>query len=594
MPDQRTSDNHESNGGRPLAVLQRTPIGSEAWLAEIFEGDHEKHLDTATLERAFEAILDLHPDAPACALREDAVMVEMPASVKLRNNPVLEARAGTDLLAVTQEVLQGWERVMTLGASTYPVHPIAYPDVTSKIYALDLRENHGVIVTLSLFIPPELAEGGETIDVSTVASRFASVSKDQRSHITEVGKGLCEILGWEEQELLGHRTLDLIHPDDHGLAIDNWMEMLARPGPARRVRLRHAHTDGSWVWFEVTNHNLLHDPDHGCVVSEMVDISEEMATQEALREREQLLDRIAEAIPVGLIQVDSDRNVVYTNDRFKEILGVPLEAPVEEQLATVLESDLPVLEGALKQVLGEGAQAEFELHLQLPGESAVRLCSINLRALSHEDGSISGAIACVADITDSARMREELRQRATFDALTGCYNRASIMHALEADLAERPPGAERAVMFIDLDHFKSINDVHGHAAGDEMLSIVAERLREAVRGEDLVGRTGGDEFLVICPSIGGPDQAMRLANRLTEVLSEDVPLATGTVSHMVSVGVAWSGREQTNADELVARADAAMYESKGQREGQPRLARAGREIVARRSARARHTRATVR
>ena len=100
--------------------------------------------------------------------------------------------------------------------------------------------------------------------------------------------------------MVGHRSIEFIHPDDHALAIDNWMEMLALPGPGRRVRLRHRRKDGSWVWFEVTNHNLLDDPDHGCVVCEIVDISEEMAAHEELRAREQLLDRLAEAIPLGL------------------------------------------------------------------------------------------------------------------------------------------------------------------------------------------------------------------------------------------------------------------------------------------------------
>ena len=121
--------------------------------------------------------------------------------------------------------------------------------------------------------------------------------------------------------MLGRRSLEFVHPDDHGLAIDNWMQMLAQPGPARRIRQRLLAKDGSWVWFEVTNHNLLADPEHGVVVCEMVDITEEMAAHEDLRAREQLLDRLAETVPVGLMQLDAERQVVYTNDRLHEILG---------------------------------------------------------------------------------------------------------------------------------------------------------------------------------------------------------------------------------------------------------------------------------
>ena len=99
----------------------------------------------------------------------------------------------------------------------------------------------------------------------------------------------------------------------------------------------------------------------------------------------------------------------------------------------------------------------------------------------------------MADVTDSARMRDELKRRATFDELTGCHNRASFMLALEANIAEMPD-TDRAVMFVDLDRFKELNDRCGHAAGDELLRTIGERLRATVRSNDLVGRVGGDDF----------------------------------------------------------------------------------------------------
>ena len=100
-------------------------------------------------------------------------------------------------------------------------------------------------------------------------------------------------------------------------------------------------------------------------------------------------------------------------------------------------------------------------------------------------------------------MRQELVRRATFDELTGCHNRASIMLELEDSIGNRPD-AERAVVYVDVDHFKAINDEHGHSAGDEVLSVVAERLRKTVRGHDAVGRVGGDEFVVLSPQTAVP------------------------------------------------------------------------------------------
>jgi diguanylate cyclase (GGDEF)-like protein len=127
-------------------------------------------------------------------------------------------------------------------------------------------------------------------------------------------------------------------------------------------------------------------------------------------------------------------------------------------------------------------------------------------------------------------------------------------------------------LFVDVDRYTAVNDRYGHAAGDELLSIVAERLQSAVREDDIVGRIGGDEFLVLCPNVDGPAEALRLAERLAQAQAQEVHLAKGTVSVRLSIGVAWSSGEDADADELVAQADHAMYESKREGAGRAKLA----------------------
>ena len=145
-----------------------------------------------------------------------------------------------------------------------------------------------------------------------------------------------------------------------------------------------------------------------------------------------------------------------------------------------------------------------------------------------DSGAVTGAIVCVADVTDSVRMREELEHRATFDLLTRCYNRASILQALERTLAEpRPDDSGTGVIFIDLDRFKDVNDRLGHAAGDVLLVEVARRLASCTREADLVGRIGGDEFLVVCTRV--PDEAttLKIAGQLADALgASDMDLGT--------------------------------------------------------------------
>jgi diguanylate cyclase (GGDEF)-like protein len=124
------------------------------------------------------------------------------------------------------------------------------------------------------------------------------------------------------------------------------------------------------------------------------------------------------------------------------------------------------------------------------------------------------------------------------------------------------------VVYVDLDEFKPVNDRLGHAAGDELLVLVAERLGQASRDSDLVGRLGGDEFLVVLQDISGPEIAMTVADRICGLLCGDFELASGTVQLRGSVGVACSqDYPGIGADQLVKKADAAMYESKQQRQG---------------------------
>jgi diguanylate cyclase (GGDEF)-like protein/PAS domain S-box-containing protein len=530
---------------------------------------------TLSVEREFRALLERYPTAPLVAVTENGLIADMPDSVPRRENPVLTGRSAVDGVPAEDhaKLIAAFDTLLKQGTAQCVLHPPGYTEVLW--YGFDLRERHGVIVgviTADEGAAP-LEPAADTRDMVRVGPpRFATIRKDERSFIVGVSDEMSEILGWSADELLGQRSLEFVHPDDHAMAIDNWMEMLAHPGPSRRVRQRLKHKDGSWVWFEVTNNNLFSDPEHACVVAEMVDISEEMAAQEALREREQLLNRLAEAIPVGLFQIDTEGAVVYTNDRLHEILGAELSPTVDAQLATIVPDDRPAVERAIADVLKVGSHADVEVACRRPGDAELRYCTIGFRELRHDDGAISGAIACVADVTDSARMREELKFRATFDELTGCHNRASIMAALEADIERDPVQADRAVMFADLDRFKAINDRHGHAAGDELLRKVARVLRESVRENDLVGRTGGDEFLVICPDVGGAERAMGLAERLAESLREGVRAQTDELGCSVSIGVAWSRGGRSDADALVAAADAAMYEAKHAATGEPRLA----------------------
>ncbi len=167
-----------------------------------------------------------------------------------------------------------------------------------------------------------------------------------------------------------------------------------------------------------------------------------------------------------------------------------------------------------------------------------------------------------------------LKHQVLHDALTGVSNRAHFEQRLQSALAEASAeGAQLAVLFLDSDHFKQVNDTYGHAAGDALLVAVAQRMRAQVRDSDLVARLGGDEFAVLLPSVRGAQDAARIADKILDAMRDPVPLADGhALQPSVSIGIALYPEHGDAMDALMAAADAAMYRAKTHRRGSARVA----------------------
>jgi diguanylate cyclase (GGDEF)-like protein len=245
------------------------------------------------------------------------------------------------------------------------------------------------------------------------------------------------------------------------------------------------------------------------------------------------------------------------------VVGLPIATTFAEQLASALPEDHSKLEDAVDRVLREGANGQIEVQVADPATGEPRFTTMTLQALYDADGVVSGALITVADVTESVLLRAELEDRATYDALTRCLNRASIMQLLERMLAD---GQRPGVLFIDVDGFKEINDGLGHNAGDQVLVTVADLMRSQSRKCDVVGRMGGDEFIIVCPELE-PSEAARLRERTTAGVNRLVTLPPGVGSVTVSVGFSCTAGSEETADSLVARADSAMYVVKRQHHG---------------------------
>jgi diguanylate cyclase (GGDEF)-like protein/PAS domain S-box-containing protein len=519
------------------------------------------------VETASRALLGRYPQAPIAAVNEFGVLVEMPESIGVAGHPIMTGRSTLDLVVPADRVavISAWDSARTAGAARATVRPASRPDDQVRLHVFDLRPAHGML--LIVFVDD--GQMDDPIDKTSEPALRPRLFRHRKNDIgvyIDVDDAVTDILGWEPRELVGRPSLDIMHPEDHQRAIEHWMEMLATPLSQRRVRLRHRHANGGWVWLELTSSNLLDHPDHECVEAEAVDISDEMAAHEGVRARERLLHRIAETMPLGLLHVDAERRVVYSNERLHQIVGRELEPTVDAQLSNVVQEDRHSLELALQDVLRNGRDVDLELRLRVPEEDGERSARLRFGALVDDEGHALGAVICVDDVTERARLYAELERRAEFDVLTECRSRASIMTALDDAMGKGP----LAIVFLDLDGFKDVNDAHGHAMGDKLLVIVGERLRRAVRTGDLVGRLGGDEFLVVCSKADSTEEVIDAAARLADAVSRPVRIGATRISIRVSVGVTVASDGMT-AERLIADADTAMYESKRQGAGRPVL-----------------------
>ncbi len=271
------------------------------------------------------------------------------------------------------------------------------------------------------------------------------------------------MFGYTEEELLGKSVLDQIHPDDQGRAVEGWLAVIST-NRAQQTRLRRRRKDGTCMWVDTTLHNYLNQPGRNCVLVEIIDISAEMAAQEALHEHEELLRRLTDAMPVGLLQIDTERDVVYNNACLLEILyGVePLEhrprpaicarahggprrgardpsAPAGDAAADPDRGEHGDLRGVARRGARPRASTGTSRWTSCCPAGRWRRALMSLRALLRASGEVSGAITCVLDITDSARARQELEHRATFDTLTAAHNRSSILAVLQDELERQDP-----------------------------------------------------------------------------------------------------------------------------------------------------------
>jgi diguanylate cyclase (GGDEF)-like protein/PAS domain S-box-containing protein len=267
--------------------------------------------------------------------------------------------------------------------------------------------------------------------------------------------------------------------------------------------------------------------------------------------------------PIGMALVARDGKFLKVNRSLCDITGYSENELLARTLHEITHpDDLPAgLEHARRAVEEKVRTYRLEQrYLRAPG--GIVWGRLNVSVATDSNGRVGHLICQIEDITERKEAEERLLHQALHDPLTELPNRILFMDRLRHALARSErQGSPVAVLFVDLDHFKTINDELGHRAGDEMLHAVARKIERAVRPSDTVARIGGDEFAVVCEDMSAEKDAVLVAERLCNSLNEPVQLNEGTGAITASIGIAFA-QEGDHPDSLLRNADAAMYKVK--------------------------------
>jgi diguanylate cyclase (GGDEF)-like protein/PAS domain S-box-containing protein len=364
----------------------------------------------------------------------------------------------------------------------------------------------------------------------------------------------CEMLGYEPGEFLGCRLIEFLDPRE--LDTRPLRDEQLRTGVTLTNERSLRRKDGRFVPTETSSRLL----DDGRVQIIVRDITERKRAEAALRRSEEEYRNLFEGANDAIIIFDAENEAVLdVNPRACELYGIPYDLFVGRNLRTLLNDLVPA--GANDEI--QVVTADVRQFESVRYRSDGRRLYLTISGSVVEFGGRSAILSIQRDVSAEKLLEAQLRHQALHDALSGLPNRALFHDRLEHALARaRGDGADVAVLVLDLDRFKLINDSLGHDVGDRFLNSIADRLLLAAREEDTVARLGGDEFSVLLEGVGSLREVTLVAERISNLLEMPVTLDGHDIVVTASIGIVLSASGQGRPDDLLRNADVAMYRAK--------------------------------
>ena len=380
--------------------------------------------------------------------------------------------------------------------------------------------------------------------------------------------------GYDQREFLAAPDLyqSLVHPDDRPDVKQSHRRMIDLGISPEPMQFRIRAKDGSYSWVE-DRITPIRDKNGRLLVAEgmLVDIDHLKQMDERLQFANTLLTTEMETSPDGILVVDKAAKIISFNHRFAAMWQIPLDTLRSGEYAPVLAA----VAGAMKDPEAFAARVRYlYTHPEEAGQEELetndgRFIERHTSALRTSAGLHLGRVWFFRDITDRKLAEAEIRHTARHDGLTGLANRRVFMDVVRRAMGKKAPSF--AVLYLDLDHFKDVNDTLGHPVGDALLCLVADRLQSSVRQGDMVARFGGDEFAIIVTDVSDPIDIAGVAEKLAAAISSPFSVQGNTVVTGVSIGIAIYQSGDTDAEVLLSHADVALYRAKSDGRGSYRF-----------------------
>lgn len=380
--------------------------------------------------------------------------------------------------------------------------------------------------------------------------------------ITYVNPVVEKALGFKPEERIGARVFERIHPDDLQSLMDKFKKLSRDTNmPVLQGEMRLRHKDGSYRTFEVVGSNIVNNNVVENIIVNYRDITERKKAEESLRQSEEKYRTILENIQEGYFEVDLAGNLIFFNDAVCELIGYSKDETDHMSYRVFTdENTAKKVYQAFNKVFKTGEPTrEFDWKIiRKGGEERYIEASVSLQ--KDFSGKALGFKGLIRDITERKQIHQQLNHMATHDALTGLPNRTLFMDRLHVALARSKRNHNKlAVMMIDLDHFKDINDNLGHLVGDKLLKEIGSRLTGILRHNDTVARLGGDEFVILLSDLEKVEYAAGVAKVILKAFQKPFQVAEDKITSNASIGIAVYPNDCEDEESLLKKSDMAMY-----------------------------------